>query len=147
MGNWMRLQVLGSCDGSELDALRELLVIDLRHPDVDGKSWDALGPLSVSEGLAGLGDWPATAISAVGNAFERDYDAESVSEQLKELVKVAPTLTLTVHCGGDYESAECVATVKASGGEVEILSPEISALPEISDDLMLGRMAKVMGIG
>lgn len=144
MGNWMRLSLTGSCDESEVGALRDVLVVDL-YGDVDSPAWKMLGPLSISESLCGLGDWPAAVISDVGNAFERDYTAECVRSQLARLAKIAPSLALTVHCGGDFESADCVATVKAKEGTAEILPPEVKALPEISEDAAMGRLFKTMG--
>lgn len=70
MGNWMRLQLTGTCDESEVEALKTALVVDMRG-NFDSDAWKNVGPLSVSEGLCGLGTWPPAVISVVGNAFER----------------------------------------------------------------------------
>ena len=143
MGNWMRLHLTGTCAESETEALKAALTVNLKG-NFDSEAWRRVGPLTISEGLCGLGSWSAAVVSAVGNAFERDYDEESVQAQLEKLVEIAPSLELTVHCGGDYESAKCVATVKVSNGKVELLPPGVETLPEIDEDVMMGRLLKAV---
>ena len=92
--------------------------------------------------LYGINGWVKETISAIGNLSERDYNVEDVVEQLKKLSIVAPSLNLVVHCGGEYESKECVATVILSNGNVETKEPQIDRLMEVSDSQMMGNLFK-----
>lgn len=79
--------------------------------------------------LSGLGQWIPQGggrIHAVGNLSERGYDTADIASTLVDLMAVAPSLELKVHCGGDYESTECVATVTAFGGVASVGVPEIA---------------------
>lgn len=134
MGNWRTVHIDGSCPEVELHALRAACSV--------ADNYHNFHCLSVSEGLAGLGDWPATRINAVGNLAERDYSVVDVAEQLRNLVKVAPGLALRVHCGDEYEEKKCVATIEVRDGVVTVLEPEVALIPEISEEMMAGRLMK-----
>lgn len=128
MGNWTTVKLEGSCSAEDLPALRAAVNT--------GDDWEAFHCLCNTGGICGLGDWTGTEIDAVGNLAERDYDKDDVAEQLRELVKVAPSLKVDAHIGGDYESKECVATVICDGGRVTIEPPRIQEIPEISQAQM-----------
>lgn len=132
MGNWTTVHISGSCETDDLPALKEAVNT--------GEDWEAFHCLSNTGGLCGLGDWTGETMSAIGNLAERDYGVESVAEQLKELVKVAPSLSLVVHVGGDYESLDCIATVKCKDGAVTIHKPEITTLPSIPEGQIMGNL-------
>lgn len=113
-------------------ALREWL--GYTH-DVGDPGWERFGPLSFnrrSPSLCGLNDWPAPAVNRSGNLAERDYSVESVAECLRELVKVAPSMLLIVHCGGERESTECVATIRVGEGLVAAGKPEVAEIEPVS---------------
>ena len=128
MGNWTTVKIEGACDAKDLPALRKAVNT--------GDDWDAFHCLCNTGGICGIGDWTGTKIDAVGNLAERDYGKDDVAEQLRELVKVAPSLAVVVHVGGDYESKECVATVICESGKVSIEHPRITEIPEISQAQM-----------
>lgn len=136
MGNWTTVHISGKCNKADLPALKEAVNT--------GDDWDKFHCLCNTGGLCGLGDWPNETISAIGNLAERDYDVESVAEQLKELIKIAPSLDLIVHVGGDYESLDCVATVKCKDGVVTIFDPEIKTLPAIPEGQITGNLLKAL---
>ena len=118
MGNWTTVHISGTCDKKDIPALKkEVNVGD------DWKKFHCLCFTRVS--ICGLGNWVDENISALGNLAERDYGVNDVAEQLKKLVRVAPSLNLKIHVGGDYESLDCVATVNCIGGKITVDKPEI----------------------
>lgn len=136
MGNWRRVQLLGTCAADEVKPLWDRVVYDIHDLD----SLDGFGPLSAGSGLCGLSKWPAEAISAVGNMAERDYDEDSVKSCLEELAVIAPSLALIVHMGGDYEVDECVATVTLLKGQALVGPPGVEKIPPLDEDAMKGRL-------
>jgi hypothetical protein len=128
MGDWRTVNVVGTMSEQDAAVLRKHL----------GYSWDRhdpamehFGPLSFNRehpGLAGLGDWPAPQMNRCGNLAERDYSVDDVAMCLRELVRIAPTMLLKVHCGGEYESQECVATISVGEGLVVIGAPEVATV-------------------
>lgn len=147
MGNWMTMNMRGRCDPAEVKALRAAAFFDWGDHGEGLDRLDAYGPLSVSSmgpGLCGIGDWPGADIDAIGNAAERDFGPDDVVEQLERLVKAAPSLELVVHCGGEYESLDCVATIKVLDGEVTKHEPEIKRLHGISDAQVAGRFTAAL---
>lgn len=58
---------------------------------------------------------------------------------------LAPSLSLTVHCGGDYEDIRCVATVTVAAGVVTVDEPECATVAGISEDLVRRRLIVAMG--
>ena len=139
MGNWRTVNMIGTCAANELDALRAACA-------VDENSYKNFHCLSTGSGLCGLGNWPAEEISAIGNLAERDYSVEAVASQLRELVKVAPSLSLTVHCGDDYESKTCVATIRVENGNVVVDAPEVRQLMAIPEGQMQANLLKALGV-
>ncbi|MGH3548896.1 MAG: hypothetical protein ACRDQU_12460 [Pseudonocardiaceae bacterium] len=59
MGNWRTVNIVGTFDPTEVPAAREHLTVK--------DDWSNFGPLSISNGLCSLGDWPAGSVMAVGN--------------------------------------------------------------------------------
>lgn len=121
MGNWRRVQIIGSCALEDVNALAKAL-----DP---GKNYENFHCL-VNGGIAGLPLWASENIDAIGNLAERDYSANDVAEQLESLAKAAPSLAVKVHCGGDYEVPNCVATVTLCSGKATVGDAEIEMIPE-----------------
>jgi hypothetical protein len=138
MGNWRTVTVVGTCPPEELSALQAACTYSWRDPD----TYSNFHCLSTSEGLMGLGNWPATRIDVSGNLAERDYDVDDVARQLEKLVKAAPGLRVKVHCGGEREDQTCVATVTLDEEGVRVGPPEIPYVRGASQDEMAGRLFK-----
>lgn len=135
MGNWRTVRIVGTCAPEHLGLLRNRLTPPDYSAPLHGPAWrDHLeGPLAISHGVFALGDWPAEKIDRLGNLYERDYSVGSVAEHLKQLVGIAPSLTLKVHCGGEWEDKTCVATIVVVSHNVTIHKPEISSVGEFSE--------------
>jgi len=133
MGNWTTANIVGTCDGSEVAALRKAL-----DPGRGFENFHCL----VCGGIGGLPNWANTTIKACGNLAERDYGAEDVREQLQELAKVAPSLAVKVHVGGDHESEDCVATVTLAAGVAVVGPPEQAKVAKPSDEQMKANLMK-----
>lgn len=131
MGNWRTVQIVGTCAAAEVPALGRAL-----NPGPDYRNFHCL----VNGGLFGLPNWAAEQISVIGNLAERGYDPDAVARTLTKLAAVAPSLAVKVHCGGDYEAAECVATVTLAGGVATMGPPEIAAIPDIDEDQVEAQM-------
>lgn len=141
MGNWRTVNIVGTVSEPDAAALREHLAypgywLDDRH---EHPAWQRFGPLSFCRdqpSLCGLNDWPAAAMDRAGNLAERDYDPDDVAETLRELLAVAPSMALKVHCGGEWESLECVATVTVAAGQVTVGPPEVERIAAMSEERM-----------
>ena len=79
-------------------------------------------------------------VSAIGNLAERDYTPQDVRDELEELLEIAPSMMLVVHCGGDWESDECVATIRTGEGLAVLLPPEVEKLMEIPEAQAYGNL-------
>ena len=55
---------------------------------------------------------------------------------------VAPSMLLKVHCGGEYESDGCVATISVGEGLVVVGKPEVVSVAGPSDEQMLGNLVR-----
>lgn len=134
MGNWRRVHILGTCDSTEVGALRRALTL---KPD-----YSNFHCLIDTGGLAGTGNWANRTISAVGNLAERDYDVEDVQATLEQLAAAAPSLNVIVHCGADRESATCIASVVLLHGKATIEPARVETLPEIdlSEGVIMARI-------
>lgn len=133
MGNWRTVNIVGTIDPDEVAAVRAHLRL---KPDGAG-----FGPLTITGGLCGLGDWPAAEVDVCGNLAERNYSVHDVYDALWALVNIAPSVNLRVHCGGDYESEECVATITAADGLVFEHDPEVATVSGVGLGTMWGRLA------
>ncbi len=127
MGNWRTVTIIGTCDAGDVPALRKAL-----DPGRDHENFHCL----VCGGIAGLPNWAGTDIVVTGNLAERNYDVGDVVQQLQELVAIAPSLALKVHCGGDYEDRTCIATITVAGGQVVEGRAEVETIEEISQAQM-----------
>lgn len=133
MGNWRTVHLIGTIDPAEVEAVRA-------HVTVDRATYANFGPLTITDGLCGLGDWPAEHIDVSGNLAERDYSVNDIAEALQSLATVAPSLRLKVHCGDDWESEECIATLTAAGGQVREGPPEVATVTGVSEGVMMVRL-------
>jgi hypothetical protein len=124
MGNWRTVRIIGTCSKDDVTALRAEL--DLR---TEIENFHCLGNTG---GLCSLPNWGNENIDVIGNLAERDYSVNDVAKQLEKLAKIAPSLKVKIHCGGDYESTDCVNTIVLENGVVEIRQPEIESIGEIS---------------
>lgn len=140
MGNWMTVWITGTCSPTEVAALRQELILDYKSEEPK-----ELHCLDYTGGLAGLPNWAAETITAVGNLAERGFVPESIVYELERLALTAPSLAVRVHCGGDYESPECVATVVLENGKATIKKPEIATIPGIPETQMAGEFLKALG--
>jgi hypothetical protein len=76
-------------------------------------------------------------INFTGNLGERGYGPESVAEELERIAAVCPSLKVKVHCGGDYETLDCVATVSLESGKAKVGDPEVQTIGPIPDGQMM----------
>jgi hypothetical protein len=143
MGDWKTVTIEGSIAPEDAAAARAF--VDT------GKNWDRFHCLCFyGPSLAGLGQWVPAAggrVHAVGNLSERGYNVDAVAETLRELVAVAPSLDLKVHCGGPYEDKTCTATVTVKGGEVTVGPPEVESVGDGLDLLAGFRLGQILGGG
>jgi hypothetical protein len=136
MGNWMTVRIVGTCGPADVWSLRSACRIN--------DDYSNFHCLSISNGLCSLGDWTGENIDRVGNLAERDYDANSVAEQLEKLAAVAPSLAVKVHCGGQYEAETCAATVTLANGKATVGPAEVEKVGTISKDQMQNNFLKQM---
>lgn len=134
MGDWRTVNIVGSIGPAEVEPLRAHLA---QH----------FGPLSPTGHLFGLGDWPAAEIDAAGNLAERDYSPHDVYDALWPLRIIAPSMRLTVHVGGDWESTECVATITMDGDGVFDGPPEVATVRPVDVATAMGRMLAALTRG
>lgn len=140
MGNWRTVNITGSIDEAEVPLLRERLGYSIGTSSGD-PGWEHFGPLSFnrdSPSLCGLNNWVRPVVFACGNLAERDYGVKAVAETLRELLAIAPSMRLKVHCGGDWESETCIATITVANGTVETGPPEVERVAPVSDGQAAG---------
>ena len=132
MGNWRTVRIIGKVAQSDVKGLKEACTPSETHENYHC--------LSINVGLYGLGDWVDEYMDVGGNLAERDYDVPDVAGTLGELVKVAPSMDLKVHCGSDYEDTKCIATITVRDNKVEIGEPEVEFVKGASKDEVTGRL-------
>lgn len=137
MGDWMRVSLRGTIAPEDIPAAVAFLT-----PNDDYSNW---GPLTYTPGLCSLGQWVTPEICMDGNLSERNYSVDEVAVAFRGLVAAAPSLTLKVHCGGPYESEECVATLTVADGEVSVGGPEVGTVPGVSDEVFQARVFGILG--
>jgi hypothetical protein len=138
VGNWRTVNMTGTMTGEDAALLRAYLGYSFRERN--DPAMKRFGPLSFCReqpSICGLNAWPAPEVARSGNLAERDYGVDDVAEHLRELVAVAGSMMLTVHCGGERESLDCVATIRVGEGLVAAGKPEVERLAEIGDEQML----------
>src|SRR6185436_9864823 len=138
MGNWRTVFIEGMIDPADTRAAVNFIDIGVSDDrglvrDWDSPSaWDRFHPLCYAGlSICGLGLWVHEGVPTIrvfGNLAERDYAVEDVAETLRELVAAAPSLDVVVHCGGEHEDTQVVATITTSGGVVEVLPPQVPNL-------------------
>lgn len=131
MGNWRTVNIKGKVNPDEAKRMIEDLTIVYNFGDEECDFESKIFCcLSMSNSLCGLNQWvqPNGDIDAIGNLFERDFDNDDIENTLKMLVKLYPSLELTLHSGSDYESLECSATFHAGNGEVNRCEPEVEKI-------------------
>lgn len=142
MGNWRTCRITGTMTAADAARLRELLdwgdYVSDRH-DVPHKA-ECLSFSSATPGLRGLGAWPAERMDRCGNLHERDYSVQDVAEALRVLVRLTPSMLLKVHCGGEWESDECVATISVGEGLVAVGKPEVAKIAGPPESQMLDNL-------
>jgi hypothetical protein len=121
MGNWMTVKIVGTCDKGDVPALRQAI-----DPGADYENFHCLSYVKYS--IASLPMWADEKINVMGNLAESDYNSEGVAEALDEIATCVSSLNVKVHCGGAYESKDCVATVTLASGKVTIGEPEVKTL-------------------
>lgn len=144
MGNWRSVNITGTIAGADIPALRERLGYSHRRGSLADQDF---GPLSFDidkPSLCGINDWVRPQVSAVGNLAERDYSPEDVRAELKQLLAIAPSMMLTVHCGGNWESEECVATIRTGEGLAVLLPPEVETIAGISDEQAMANLFRAL---
>ena len=152
MGNWRTIEIQGHMAAEEAVQLREDLTYDYmsdaaKEPISVCLCWGGGGRSPMS--IGGLGMWVKKdgLLAGQGNLFERDYGVEDVKRGLERIAAKYPTFTAVVHCGGDYESAECVASLFAARGQVWQVDPLVQTVGGAPDSVIEGRLLKaVFGI-
>lgn len=139
MGNWRRVQIIGTCEPAEVPALRSVVLDPYKYET--GVKFHCL---TNAGGICGLGDWPAANMDRLGNLAERDYGPEDVAEALQMLAKAAPSLALKVHVGSDNEADECIATVTLEDGATEIGEPEVETVPPLDEGRMHANLLRAL---
>lgn len=132
MGNWRTVRIIGTMPADQVDALQRALCIDWR---AIGEEWPEFKPLCYSRipSVFGVGAWPAAKINAFGNLSERDFSVQAIADHAGELLAIAPGLAIKIHCGGEWETRECVATITVDQNGAQVGRPEISELPEFTE--------------
>lgn len=142
MGNWRTVNLVGTMSAAHAALLLDLLD---EGPDYE-RGWDqpyaCLTFSRARPGLCGLGEWPAEHVNRAGNLAERDFTVEDVARALRALVEVAGSMMLKVHCGGDYESDECVATISVGEGLVVTGKAEVATIAGPSDEQVMGNFMR-----
>lgn len=125
MGDWRTVHLEGSIDEADVEKLRHRLIYDYRNPDPD-QTFSCLG-WGTQASLCGLHEWVRPgAFEATGNLHERNYDVESVADEVRELAALAPSLRLVIDVGGAYESDDVEATVLIGEDRtVAVLPPRV----------------------
>jgi len=132
MGNWRSVEISGSCPADQVQGLRVAATAPDWLEENTGNRIEHC--LLESRSLCGLGAWTSEKIEANGNLYERDFSIANVADALRFLSAAAPELEMVVHCGGDWESRECVATVRLKDGVVHVGDPEILHVAKISEE-------------
>jgi hypothetical protein len=140
MGNWRTVNITGTMTERHAEALRGYLAYTHEPGDPGLRRFGPLSFSTDSPSLCGLGNWPAGRVNACGNLAERDYSVEDVAAELRTLVQIAPSMLLKVHCGGEHESDECVATISVGEGLVVTGKPEQATIMGPSEAQMMGNL-------
>lgn len=135
MGNWRTVHIVGTCDETDVPALRKAITLT--------PGFERFHCLLGGLGLMALPIWAESKIDAIGNVAERDYEPEDVRKELEALSVVAPSLAVKVHCGADYEDQKCIATVTLAAGKASVGEPEVEAVGEVPASQVLMHYAQI----
>lgn len=149
MGNWRTVEIIGSCPEEDVRGLREFIdCADMFHSPYKTQQEDAEERWSCmcypGPSVCGLGIWANAEIHRIGNLAERDFSVEDVRHALEKIGKYFSGLELSVHCGGDYESLNCVATVKLKDGVAKILPAEKEKIEKMSGAQLKTNLLRTM---
>jgi hypothetical protein len=146
MGNWRTVNITGTMTDEDARKLHGVLDRgdDIGHWPGWGEPYACLSFRSLRPSICGLGTWPTPIMNCCGNLAERDYSVQDVADALTALMPVAPSMLLKVHCGGEYESSECVVTVSTGEGLVVVGKPEVASVAGPSDEQMLGNFVQAL---
>jgi hypothetical protein len=142
MGNWRTVNVVGTMGAEHAALLLDALDEGADYACGWDKPWACLTFSRARPSLCGLNAWPAGHMSRCGNLAERDYSVQDVAKALEALLPIAPSMLLKVHCGGEYESEQCVATISVGEGLVVVGKPERETVDTPSDEQVLGNFAR-----
>ena len=135
MGNWKRAHLIGKVDPNEVPILRA--ACDIRSDRYYDRH-HILSYNSFKPTLCGLNGWVQEEIDIIGNIGEKDPHIEDIVAKFKDLVRVAPSLKLRMHVGGNYEAKEVTHTIIVYNGEVTVGPPEMKEIKEIPESQMMG---------
>ncbi len=148
MGNWRTVHITGTMSKQDAIAVYEYLGYrDYRYRQPRDPAIEHFGPLSFnrdSPSVYGLNAWPAPEMDRIGNLAERNYDIKDVVDALRELLPIAGSMLLKVHCGGDHETRTCVATIYVGEGLVAIGKPEVEEIGDISEEQVLTNLYRAL---
>lgn len=144
MGNWRTINITGTMSGSDAAALRELLGRNGHDWPGWGEDYACLSFSTHYPSLCGINDWPGPTMNVTGNLAERGYTVDDVADALRACVNVAGTMLLKAHCGGDYESETCAATISVGEGLVAVGKPERDKVSPPSEVQILGNLARAL---
>lgn len=136
MGNWTTVNIKGTIAPEDVIAVRKHF-----NKDFMDDAWGCLH----SGGICGLPNLGTEVIDAAGNLGERDYGADSVAEECNKVLAFAPSFDVTVHVGGDYESLECVATVKKIDGKYQVVPPQTKTIVPMTEEAMQANLLRELG--
>ena len=136
MGNWRMIEMAGTvapADGKRIhEGIIELSRYVVGESSANRRHREAKVGFTVSAlrygstDLTGwFWDWPTGQINECGNLFERSYDPDDVLRDCVSLASFAPSLDLVVHCGGEYQSNLCLATIRVKDGTATLGPPEV----------------------
>ena len=145
MGNWRTVHIVGTC--AEVDVLALSAAVDMNRWLIaldKGDDIDRFHCLLGGSGLMGLPNWASESIDAVGNLAERDYGVEVVRDTLERLARIAPSLAVVVHCGGDFENTTCTASVVLKEGKAEIHLPQVADVGSLTNEQIQRNFLKTL---
>ena len=103
------------------------MIKELRSDDIwETPAWG----FAINFSLCGLNQWVKESgdIIGIGNLSERDCEIEDIEMGLEYLTNKYPSIELTLHAGGNYESQDCVATFEVHDGIVEKKEPQTTRI-------------------
>jgi hypothetical protein len=125
MGNWKTVRIVGTMSAEDAQKVRKYLSCGF-----DSNDWGCLH----NGGMAGLPNWGKEKVNCIGNLGERGYDEDSILKELEKISEFAPSLSISIHMGDDYERTNCVKSIVLQNGKGQILDPLIEDIGSIPQD-------------